>query len=89
MEVIQSHRFSKAIKKLHKNEALDVDNAIKAIIANPFIGTQKKGDLSGVYVYKFPMVRQQVLIAYEYDQNIIRIIFLDIGSHENFYRDLK
>jgi hypothetical protein len=74
---------------IDKNEALDVDKAVQAIVANPFIGTQKKGDLSGVYVYKFSMVRQQVLIAYEYDQNIIRIIFLDIGSHENLYRDLK
>ena len=89
MEIIQSRIFSNALKKLHKNEALDVDNAIQAIIADPFIGTQKKGDLSGVYVYKFSMVRHQMLIAYEYDQDIIRIMFLAIGSHENFYRDLK
>lgn len=89
MEVIQSRPFIKALKKLNKNEAVDVDNAIQTIIANPLIGTQKKGDLSGVYVYKFSVIRQQVLIAYEYDQDIIRIIFLSIGSHENFYRDLK
>ncbi|MBF0354665.1 MAG: type II toxin-antitoxin system RelE/ParE family toxin [Alphaproteobacteria bacterium] len=47
----------------------------------------KKGDLAGVYVYKFQCVAQRFLLAYEYDP-ATRLLLL-VGTHENFYRDLK
>ena len=47
----------------------------------------KKGDLVGVYVYKFDCVNQQFLLAYEYDPTT-RVLLL-VGTHENFYRNLK
>lgn len=50
---------------------------------------QKKGDLSEVKVYKFKMVKQLILLAYKVNKNEFQIILLAIGSHENFYRDLK
>ena len=62
-------------------------NAVREVVANPAIGEQKKGDLSGVFVYKFLLNRQQMLLAYEWDPRT-RVLLL-LGSHENFYRDLR
>jgi mRNA-degrading endonuclease YafQ of YafQ-DinJ toxin-antitoxin module len=35
------------------------------------------------------MVSQMTLLAYQYDAQANELILLKIGSHENFYRDLK
>lgn len=87
VEVRQMPAFKKAYKKLHNSEKAEVDLAIREIIANPEIGEQKKGDLAGVYVHKFKINRQETLLAYEWDARL-RLLLL-LGSHENFYRDLK
>ena len=79
--------FKKAYKKLHKNEKETVDDAIHDVIKNPTIGEEKKGDLSGIFVYKFKMHHQLMLLAYEWDPKAR--ILLALGVHENFYRDLK
>ena len=81
--------FNRAVKKLQKNEKLDLDRAVKELAANPLLGELKKGDLSFVRVYKFSMIHQQALLAYLYDEIGGSLIFIGIGSHENFYRDLK
>ena len=87
MDILQTNSFARKTKKLHRNQKIELDNAIKAIIANPSIGTEKTGDLKGIYVHKFKMVKQQVLIAYQYNEK--ELILLALGDHENFYRDLK
>ncbi len=87
MQVLQSTPFRRAYKKLHPNQKADVDDAVLAIIADPTQGEAKKGDLAGVYVYKFQCVGQLFLLAYEYDP-VTRLLLL-VGTHENFYRDLK
>ena len=89
MIIRQTNLFEKAYKKLHKNQLKDANEAIRKIIDNPLIGDLKKGDLSDVRVYKFKMVNQLTLIAYTYENTEIILTFLAIGSHENFYRDLK
>lgn len=57
------------------------------IVLDPVIGEAKKCDLSGVYVHKFDCVNQLFLLAYEYDP-ATRVLLL-VGTHENFYRNLK
>lgn len=47
------------------------------------------GDLSGVLVYKFKMVKQLTLLAYSYHDQTIALTLLALGTHENFYRDPK
>ncbi len=89
MNVLQTSTFRKIVKKLHPNQKKEVDEAVKVIIDNPNVGEQKVGDLSGVYVYKFKMVKQLTLLAYTYDDYTITLTLLTLGSHENFYRDLK
>ena len=49
----QMPAFKKSFRKLRKNQKEEVKRTIKEIITNPELGTVKKGDLSGVYVYKF------------------------------------
>lgn len=85
--VNQMPLFKKAYKKLHANEKAKVDDAIKAIIKNPKIGEEKRGDLNGVFVYKFKFKIKEFLLAYEWDAK--KRILLALGVHENFYRDLK
>ncbi len=74
---------------MHKNQLSYVNKAIQEIIDNPFIGEQKKGDLSFVRVYKFKVLKQLTLLAYTYDDDKIILTFLALGSHENFYQMLK
>ncbi|MGL6029911.1 MAG: type II toxin-antitoxin system RelE/ParE family toxin [Legionella sp.] len=79
--------FKKAYKKLHKQHKLVVNKAIFAIVNDPAIGEEKKGDLAGVYAYKFKISNQEFLLAYEWDP--LHRLLLTLSVHENFYRDLK
>jgi len=81
--------LNSGIKKINKNQKKDLDAAIADIASDPSIGIMKKGDLQGVHVYKFRMVNQLTLLAYEFCQDDTLVILLAVGSHENFYRDLK
>ena len=89
MRILQTNTFKKAVKKLHANQKANLNQAIKAITANPYIGVAKTGDLFSARIYKFSLVNQLTLLAYTYNQVDSSIILLALGSHENFYRDLK
>ncbi|QHJ10379.1 hypothetical protein FX988_00591 [Paraglaciecola mesophila] len=88
-KVLQTPSFKKAVKKLHKNQKQDLDKAIKLIVAEPTLGEQKKGDLAFMRVYKFKMVKQLTLLGYSYEDGAIVLELIALGSHENFYRDVK
>lgn len=85
VEVLQSSGFRRAYKRLNPNQKAEVDEV--AIVEDPTLGEAKKGDLVGVFVYKFDCVGRRFLLAYEYDPET-RCLLL-VGTHENFYRDLK
>lgn len=88
-DVRQTRRFARAYKKLHNNLIADVNEAITQVADNPDKGEKKKGDLSELWVYKFHALGQLYLLGYTRDE-AIRLIYLEaLGSHENFYRDLK
>jgi mRNA-degrading endonuclease YafQ of YafQ-DinJ toxin-antitoxin module len=82
-----SKSFKKTIKKLHDNQLQDLDDAISKLIENPVSGNLKKGDLVDLRVYKFRMTNELTLLAYYYQNN--KLLLSALGSHENFYRDLK
>jgi mRNA-degrading endonuclease RelE of RelBE toxin-antitoxin system len=88
-QVLQTPSFKKAVKKLHQNQKLVLDKAIKEVIKDPKIGEQKKGDLSFMRVYKFKMVKQSTLLGYSYEDGAIILELIALGTHENFYRDVK
>lgn len=88
-QILQTATFKKAVKKLHKNQKNDLDNAIKELMNEPLLGEQKKGDLSFLRVYKFKMVKQLTLLGYSYEDGTVTLELMTLGSHENFYRDVK
>ena len=87
VNVLQTNVFARAYKKLHANQKDAVDTAVALIIHNPNLCEEKKGDLAGVFVFKFDCVNQLFLLAYEFDPST-RVLLL-VGTHENFYRTLK
>ncbi|MDR3504400.1 MAG: type II toxin-antitoxin system RelE/ParE family toxin [Legionella sp.] len=87
IEIRQMPAFKKAYKKLPTSHKSIVNEAIRTIISDPQIGEEKRGDLAGIYVYKFKINHQQFLLAYEWNPNLR--LLLALGVHENFYRDHK
>jgi len=87
VKILQTPTFKRAVKRLHKQEKKELDKAVRTIVEAPDIGEAKVGDLAGVRVYKFKMNKQLALLAYEPLSEAIKLLAL--GSHENFYRDLK
>ena len=87
--VLQTPSFKKAVKKLHKNQKKELDKAVKSLMENPLSGEQKKGDLLFLRVYKFKMVKQLTLLGYSYQDGSTVLELIALGSHENFYRDVK
>lgn len=84
--------FKKQAKKLYHAQKIDLDEAIKTILANPTSGSAKTGDLQGRRVYKFKMAKmakKEVLLCYMVIDEMNEIWLLALGSRENFYRDLK
>lgn len=88
MRIYQSRSFEKKVKKLNGTEKQELDNEIKEIIQNPSVGSEKKGDLRGIFVHKFNLQNQLYLLAYRViKEKSIELIML--GPHENYYRELK
>jgi mRNA-degrading endonuclease RelE of RelBE toxin-antitoxin system len=87
MRIYQSTIFGKKVKKLNQKQKQILDNEIKLIAQNPTIGSEKKGDLRGVFVHIFKVDDVQYLLSYCVMGEYLELIM--IGPHENYYRDLK
>ncbi len=88
MRILVTPTFERVVKKLHKQQKLALDEAVRTLVGQPDIGETKVGDLAGVQVYKFRMGNLLCLLAYRIlDENTLKL--LAVGPHENFYRDLK
>ena len=88
MRLLVTPSFLRATKKLHPPQKLELDSALRIISVDPVAGEAKAGDLAGVRVYKFRISNQVYLLAYRIlDAENLKL--LTLGSHENFYRDLK
>ena len=87
--VVQTPTFKKAVKKLKPNQKKDLDKAVKSLMSEPDLGEQKKGDLAFLRVYKFKMTKQLTLLGYSFDNGTLTLELIALGSHENFYRDIK
>jgi hypothetical protein len=91
--------FSQYIKKARKPLQLAIEDAVEDVCTNPTIGEAKVGDLAGIWVYKFKFQRQEYLIAYRppdveqcqqsAEMELLTIEFYRVGTHENFYDELK
>ena len=54
------------MKKLPAQQKIELDNAVKTIVKNPYIGDLKKGNLSFLRVYKFQINKQLMLLGHHY-----------------------
>ncbi|WP_373378571.1 type II toxin-antitoxin system RelE/ParE family toxin [Cupriavidus nantongensis] len=78
---------------------LAIEDEVEELCAARELGEAKIGDLGGIRVHKFRFNRQQYLIAYralphEFNAKggaleVLWIDFYKVGSHENFYDELK
>ena len=94
MRTAYKKSFAQFVKKASRPLQLTIEMRIAEVCDNPRIGQQKLGDLQGVFVYKFRFNAQEYLMAYQFDHfadeiKITWIEFCQIGSHENFYTQLK
>ena len=89
LKVYEVPTFTKAFKKFSDTDKDLIEDEIDLIIENPNIGEQKKGDLSHLWVHKFIMNKQQVLLGYSIKEEQLELWLLNIGSHENFYKKAK
>ncbi|MGD0281986.1 MAG: type II toxin-antitoxin system RelE/ParE family toxin [Dissulfurispiraceae bacterium] len=87
MKIYQSRTFENKIKKFSQQEKEILDKEVKKIIEDPLTGEEKKGDLRGIYVYKFKIKSIQYLLSYRMIKTGLELIM--IGPHENYYRDLE
>ena len=87
MKLLQSRSFERKVKKFSDRQKKKLDEEIRKIVDNPSIGSEKKGDLRGVFVHKFNIQTIQYLLAYRFLGNDLELIM--IGPHEKYYRDLK
>lgn len=86
-----SKRVVKYLKKL-KNRQLKkkFTDAIFDTIANdPYMGSEKHGDLRSYFTYGFKYDRVDYRIAYTINDNDEIVIVVLAGSHEKFYESLK
>lgn len=89
MIVKQTSIFKRRVKKMHSQEKKAFDQVVRQIMSDPTIGEMKRGELAGIQVYKYKLNTQQYLIAYKYIDDELLLTFIELGTHENFYRDLQ
>jgi len=94
MQTCFKRPFAQYVKKAHKPLRLAIEDAVEVVCETPEIGELKVGDLSGIRVYKFRFNRQEYLMAYwphseDASLEFLIIDFYQVGSHENFYDELK
>lgn len=82
-------RYNRRRKKLPPEIQKALDGVHERILKNPLTGERKRGPLKDVWVEKFKVQNDQHLLVYQVDQKAHTVTFLDIGRHENFYRDLE
>ncbi len=88
-QVLQAPRFVKSKRRLPPAAQLKVDEAVGGILRDPLSGEPKVRALRGVRVVKFKVGPLLLLLAYQFDEKRNLIEVLDVGPHENFYRDLQ
>jgi len=89
MNILQTPTFKRKFKKLSPTQRQCVQDNVLKISKDHSIGVMKTGDLIGVRVHKFKILGQEFLLAYSIQKPEQQLILLALGTHENFYRDLK
>jgi mRNA-degrading endonuclease RelE of RelBE toxin-antitoxin system len=87
MNALFKPMFRKFVKKQDRAFQLAIEDEVFEVLKTPRSGEKKRGDLAGLRVHKFKFHGQEYLMAYTIEAR--DIVFYMIGTHENFYRELK
>ena len=83
-----AERYLKKVKD--KKLLAAFKKAIDDLSVNPYIGSQKTGDLKGIYGYDVRYVGTNYEIAYRiYEEDGRVVVIILAGTRENFYEELK
>jgi len=90
-EVKFSKPAERYLKKIKDKRLLAVfKDAIDMLRTDPYIGTQKVGDLRGIFGYDIRYSAVNYELAYRiYEENGQLIVVILAGTRENFYEALK
>jgi hypothetical protein len=92
LAILATPLSARMAKKLHAHDKAALDAAVQAAATDPALGEEKRGDLSGVFVHKFKINKQETLLAYRLQPDKLapqELVLLAVGPHENFYAQLK
>lgn len=92
LQILTTPTFVRNVKKLHAKDKTIVDKAVRDIASAPNVGQEKKGDLSGIFVHKFKLNKQELLLSYQLRPDKIcpeTVVLLSLGTHENIDAGLK
>jgi hypothetical protein len=87
MAIYLKSPFRNFLKRQSRPCQLAIRDEVEKVVDDPAVGESKRGDLADLRVHKFKFQRQEYLIGYRVEEE--DLIFYMIGTHENFYRDLK
>ena len=90
-EVNYSKSAERYFKKIKDKQLLAAfKDAIDKLRINPYVGTQKSGDLRGIYGFDVKYSKTNYELAYRiYENNTHLIVIVLAGTRENFYEELK
>ena len=90
-EINYSKSAERYFKKLKDKQLLRAfKNATDELKKNPYIGSQKTGDLRGVYGYDVKHNSLNYELAYRiYEEESRLVVVILAGTRENFYVELK
>ena len=90
-EISYSKPAERYLKKIKDKQLLVAfKKAIDELKKNPYIGSQKTGDLRGIYGYdvKYSGVNYELAYRIYEEENRLVVVIL-AGTRENFYEELK
>ena len=90
-EISYSKAAERYFKKIKDKQLLAAfKTAIDTLKTDPYIGTQKVGDLRGIYGYDIKYNRVNYELAYRiYEEKDQLVVIILAGTRENFYEELK
>ncbi len=82
-------KLLKQIKKRAPKLYDEIFDRQKEIIQDPSVGHYLKGDLKDFRSYDFKFQQVSIRICYVYEIEDAHLIFVYVGTRENFYKEVK
>lgn len=88
-ELVILNSAARELRKFDKPVRVKILTALDKIAENPYIGDLLKGDLATIYSYHLKVMGVEYRIAYQIKEQEIVVVVMQIGTRENFYKELK